>query len=103
MTRDELFDALVVARPAPGDAVYVARRGDEYEWRTLAAGEAVMGPLPGEEMPDAWIFHTGGWPQGGDRDRDRAYFDDLVAEMDSMTGGPDRCRWPMDDPYHHRH
>jgi hypothetical protein len=25
--------------------------------------------------------------------------EDLLAEMESMCGGADRCRWPLDQPY----
>ena len=31
------------------------------------------------------------------------HLDDLIAEMDSMSGGADRCRWPLDQPYPVRH
>ncbi len=103
MTLEELFTELVATCPAPGDTVYVARRGDDYQWRALPEGEPVLGPTPGDELPDAWLYHTSRWPTDGDPTRERAYFDDLIAEMDSMTGGPDRCRWDLDDPYYHGH
>lgn len=104
MNLEELFSNLAEAHPSPGESLYLARRGDDYEWRSLALGEEVTGPSPGDELPDAWIYHTGGWPEGGDPARERAFFDDLLLEMDSMTGaGPDRCRWDPEDPYYHRH
>ncbi|MGH9072165.1 MAG: hypothetical protein ACRDX8_13620 [Acidimicrobiales bacterium] len=104
MTLEEMFADLVAAPPAPGVSLYVSRRGDEYRWRLLVEGEVATGMAPGDEMPDAWLYHTGGWPEGGDPERERAFFDDLMLEMDSMTGaGADRCRWDPEDPYYHRH
>jgi hypothetical protein len=31
------------------------------------------------------------------------FVEDLLAEMESMCGGADRCRWPLDQPYPVRH
>jgi hypothetical protein len=95
LTRDELSRALAAAQPESGAMVYVERRGDAYRWGAGA-------PAADDDPPDAWIFYTGDWPVAGG-DRWRAFFTDLLAEMDSMIGGPDRCRWPLDDPWFHRH
>jgi hypothetical protein len=53
-------------------------------------------------LPEAWIFYAGAWPVD-DPARWSAFFNDLLAEMDSMVRGPDRCRWPLDDPWPHHH
>ena len=29
--------------------------------------------------------------------------EELLAEMESMCGGADRCRWPLDQPYPIQH
>ena len=42
------------------------------------------------------------WPVD-DPERLRAFFDDVMAELESMAGGPDRCRWPIDEPWPHSH
>jgi hypothetical protein len=31
------------------------------------------------------------------------FFDDLLAELESMAGAADRCRWPVDEPWPHQH
>jgi hypothetical protein len=33
----------------------------------------------------------------------RAFFDDLLAELESMADHVDRCRWPLNDPWPHSH
>ena len=39
-----------------------------------------------------------------DPDTVSAFFDDLFAEMEpSGSGGEDRCRWSLDDPWPHWH
>jgi hypothetical protein len=95
-TRDELHVAVASARAETGAVVYVERRGDRYRWGDGPSGDPAGGP------PEAWIFFTGEW-LAGDTNRWPAFFDDLLAEMDSMVGGDDRCRWPLDDPWFHRH
>ena len=55
-----------------------------------------------EHLPDAWISYTGKWPVEDDTTWSR-FFDDLIAELESMTGDADRCRWPLDDPFSHHH
>jgi hypothetical protein len=47
-------------------------------------------------------MRSGGLAPSGAK-RFRAHLDDLIAEMDSMSGGADRCRWPLDQPYPVRH
>ncbi len=97
LTKDALSSALVAARPEPGDMIYVERRGDLYRWGTCAPADA-------REPPDAWIYYTGtgDWPVD-DPERWQAFFTDLLAEMDSMVGGPDRCRWNLDNPWPNHH
>jgi hypothetical protein len=41
------------------------------------------------------------WPD--DPERLRAFFDDLLAELESMVAPADRCRWPADQPWPHFH
>ena len=86
--------------PEPGNLVYVERCGEEYGWRRIEPGVDDFGPGTGPP-PDAWIYYSGGWsgdPAGWD-----AFFEDLLAELESMTGGADRCRWSLDDPWPHGH
>jgi len=95
LTREALSDALLAARPQSGDMVYVERRGEAYRWGTGPSGD-------GGKPAEAWIYYTGDWPVG-DPGRWQAFFTDLLAEMDSMVGGPDRCRWALDDPWPDHH
>jgi hypothetical protein len=99
--RDALFDRITAASPAPGDILYVERRGEEYAFVVSNPDQAWQAVGP-EGFPDVWIYWSGEWP-AGDTARQRAVFDDLLAEMESMAGGSDRCRWPLDEPWPHRH
>lgn len=94
MTPEQLGAELRAAAPAPGELVYLERRGDDYHW---ARGEVETGV---RDLPDSWMYYTGVWPVT-DPDRWTAFFDDLLAELDSMAGGADRCRWSLDDPWPH--
>lgn len=100
VTRDELFDALVAARPQDGDLVYVERRSEEYSLVVSAPGDVVSTPTG--DYPEAWVYWTACWPPD-DAGRQQATFKDLLDEMNSMTGGIDRCRWDPNDPYPHSH
>ena len=104
MDRAGLLTDLAGARIAPGEVVYLERRGDGYGWRRLTPG-TVPGPSPADPdgpLPDAWMFYSGPWP--ADRPADvPAFLEDLLAEMESMADGSDRCRWPLDQPYPHGH
>ena len=51
---------------------------------------------------DVWMSFSAAWPLD-DPDRLRAFFDDVIAELESMAGGADRCRWPIDEPWPHFH
>ena len=98
MDRAQLLTGLAGAGTQPGEAVFVERRGEDYLWSRLPPGEvAALTPyeLPG---PDAWIVYSGPWPAGRPEDM-VPFLEDLLAEMDSMCGGADRCRWPLDEPY----
>ncbi len=94
MDREQLVTDLVAADPQPGDLVYVERRGDDYRWER-AGGSGAMGA----DGADAWIFYA--WQRElGDPCAARVMVDDLLAEMESMTGcGDDRCRWSLDQPW----
>jgi hypothetical protein len=100
MDRDRLSLDLQTTTREPGEAVYVERRGLEFAWRRCRPdADGIDAPA---ELPDSWIFYSGPWP-GGDGERWPAFFEDLMAELDSMTGSADRCRWPIDEPYPHTH
>jgi hypothetical protein len=104
MNRTRLLAGLTAARAGPDDVLYLERLGEDYRWRLTAPGDAAMNPAPGpgEAVPDAWIFYCGPWPSGGPAAMP-AFVDELLAELDSMCGGADRCRWPLDQPYPLRH
>lgn len=98
MDRARLLAGLAGAGIQPGDAVFIERRGEGYLWSRRPPGEvAALAPYepPG---PDAWIVYSGPWPA----DRLEGLFpflEDLLADMESMGAGADRCRWPLDEPY----
>jgi hypothetical protein len=48
------------------------------------------------------MFYSGPWP-ARQPDHLPEFLDELLAEMESMCGGVDRCRWPLDQPYPLRH
>ena len=98
MTRDELFASIVAAGPGRDDLVYLERRGDSYNWRTATAVEVRSGAA----APDVWMAFSAAWPLD-EPARLRAFFDDLLAELESMANTADRCRWPVDEPWPHHH
>ena len=99
MNRDELFTSIVAARLGRDDIVYLERRGDEYDWQMVPAG--VLSPSAGPS-PDVWMSFSATWPVD-DPERLRAFFDDMIAELESMADKTDRCRWPIDEPWPHSH
>ena len=102
MNRRELLAALAAARPGPADVVYVERRGDEYACRVSDPGEDLLLGGGGDGFPDTWLYWSGDWP-ADDPERQQALFDDLLAEMETMVSGGDRCRWSPDDPWPRTH
>lgn len=103
MNRDELYKAILAARPGGDDVVYIERRGEDYAWRRMLQDTTVYAPAH-ENLPDVWIFYAGQWPANdGAPDLWRQFFDDLIEETESMAGGMDRCRWPFDQPWPDRH
>lgn len=98
MTRDELFASIVAARPGRDDLVYLERRGDAYAWQLVAADTVP----PANTAPEVWMSFSAAWPLD-EPARMRAFFDDLLAELESMADTADRCRWPVDEPWPHRH
>jgi hypothetical protein len=100
MDRSRLISEITAAEISPHEVVYVERRGDDYRWTRL--GPASPAVQPSNPAPDAWIFYSGPWPSGRPAELP-AFAEDLLAEMESMTGGADRCRWPLDQPYPHWH
>ena len=101
MNRDELLTSIAATRPGRDDTVYLERRGTEYEWQLMPAGAKSQWPLI-DASPDVWMSFSATWPVD-DPDRLRMFFDDVIAELESMAGGADRCRWPIDRPWPHLH
>jgi len=97
--REQLLSTILTADPQPGELVYVERRGDSYSWHREGDGEQPTPPDPA----DAWIYYS--WQRVlGKRETASAMLDDLLAEMETMTGcGGDRCRWPLDEPWPMEH
>jgi hypothetical protein len=103
MNREELFAAIVAERPGRDDTVYIERRGDRYGWATVSDDRAFTDAIPPTTPgPDVWMSFSAAWPVD-DPARLRAFFDDLLAELESMADTADRCRWPLDDPWPHLH
>ncbi|HZA08666.1 hypothetical protein [Mycobacterium sp.] len=101
MNRQELFASIVAARPGRDDVVRLERCGDDYDWRML--GGAVTDTTPVDRpAPEVWMSFSAAWPLD-DPERLRAFFDDLLAELESMADRADRCRWPIDEPWPHSH
>ena len=98
MKRDELFASIGANRPGRDEIVYLQRRGDEYDWRIVPTDGAI---IPGKPEPDAWMSFCAAWPD--DPQRLEAFFDDLLAELESMVAPADRCRWPAEQPWPHFH
>ncbi len=95
MDRAELFASLAEAGPSLEDIVYVERRGAEYAWHRVTPDAE---PPPADAGPDVWMYFSGAWPQD-DPVRLQGFCEDMLAEMESMAGGDDRCRWPLDEPW----
>jgi hypothetical protein len=109
---DELYASIEANRPGRDDVVYLERRGDEYDWHivptkpTKGVTDASIHPTRTDKPePDAWMSFTWLFPEAWplDPERLRAFFDDLLAELESMAAGADRCRWPVDEPWPHFH
>ncbi|MFN2517453.1 MAG: hypothetical protein ABR604_00210 [Jatrophihabitantaceae bacterium] len=95
MDRAELATSLAEAAPSFDDVVYVERRGEAYSWhRVIPGAEPAVPPA----APDVWMYFSGAWPQD-DSVRFQAFCQDMLDEMESMAGGDDRCRWPLDQPW----
>jgi hypothetical protein len=99
MKRQELFASIVAARPGREDTVYLERRRDSYDWRIMPV-DTVATETPSDDA-DVWMCFSTSWPE--DPTRMRAFFDDLLAELESMASRADRCRWPLDQPWPHSH
>lgn len=99
MDRAELFASLALAPPSADDIVYVERRGTEYSWHPMTAGARPPASAAGA---DVWMYFSGAWPHD-DPTGTEAFCQDMLAEMESMAGGADRCRWPLDQPWPHLH
>jgi hypothetical protein len=101
MDREQLFASIVAACPDRDDLVYLERRGENYSWRLVKNG-ALIADVPAAGGPDVWMSFSAAWPVD-DSARMRAFFDDLLAELESMADCSDRCRWPLDEPWPHVH
>ncbi|BBY07795.1 hypothetical protein [Mycobacterium noviomagense] len=103
MKRDELFASIEAARPGRDNVVYLERRADEYDWCIVPFGSETADLRPSAKPePDAWMSFSAAWPLD-DRGQLQAFFDDLLAELESMASHTDRCRWPVDEPWPHFH
>ena len=102
MNREELFASIVAARPGRDDTVYLERCGQDYDWRVVPLDGAVADSTRPAGEPDVWMSFSAAWPVD-DPGQMRAFFDDLLAELESMADAADRCRWPIDEPWPHRH
>jgi hypothetical protein len=102
MDRTELLAAIADARPGPFDVVYVERRGADYNCRVTGPEEDLLLGGGAAEFPDVWIYWSGDWP-AEDPERQRDVFDDLLAEMETMITGGDRCRWSPEEPWPRQH
>lgn len=97
MNREELFASMVAAPPDREETVYLERRGASYSWRVVPIGAAITGTQSSDADPDVWMSFSATWPT--DQERMRTFFDDLLAELESMAARADRCRWPLDEPW----
>lgn len=103
MKRDELFASIEATRPGRDDIVYLERCGDEYDWQIVPVGGVPTHVRPSDKPePDVWMSLSATWPLD-EPERLRAFFDDLLAELESMASRADRCRWPADEPWPHFH
>ena len=102
MTEEEVFEAILATKPGPDEILFVGRTGKEYSWRFIPPGEPMSAEVDGVFL-DCWMFSTVAWPRDADMEAQRDFFDDWVAEMETMADGADRCRWEFDDPYGYRH
>lgn len=97
MQWDQVRAEILKDPPEPGDMIYLERRGENYTWKR---SDGSM--LHAESPPDAWMYYSGQWP-ADDVEKQDAFFTDMLAELESMTGGADRCRWDPADPWPHWH
>jgi hypothetical protein len=103
MNRDELLTSIVAARPGRDDIVYLERRGDDYDWQLVPVGGVAVDPSSSTSPgADVWMSFSAAWPVD-DPEQLHTFFDDVMAELESMAGGVDRCRWPIDEPWPHSH
>jgi hypothetical protein len=98
---DELFASIEANRPGRDDVVYLERRGDEFDWWIVPADGATQPIRRDQRDPDVWMSFSAAWPV--EPERFRPFFDDLLAELESMAAAADRCRWPVDEPWPHFH
>ncbi|MGA8547417.1 MAG: hypothetical protein WB785_19465 [Mycobacterium sp.] len=103
MDRDELLASIEAMRPGREDFVYLQRSGDEYDWHIVPVGDVLPDARPtGRPEPDVWMSFSAAWPLD-EPERLRVFFDDLLAELESMQSSADRCRWPVEQPWPHFH
>ena len=94
------FASIVAARPDREDPRCTSSAGrDSYSWRIVPL-DAVVTEAPSDRSGRLDVLFRS-WPE--DPSRTRAFFDDLLAELESMADRTDRCRWPLDDPWPHTH
>ena len=98
----ELQASILADPPTSGELVYLARTASQYTWCVVCDPAQPPHNTPGSALPDAWLYYGGTWPLD-DPARQEPFFADLRAELESMSGGDDRCRWPLDEPWPHGH
>lgn len=99
MDRVQLLASLTAAAPSADDLIYVQRRGPAYAWHRVEPGA----PMPASASGgDVWMYFSGAWPQD-DPAALQEFCADMLAEMESMSGGADRCRWPLEQPWPRAH
>ena len=103
MNREELFTSIEAARPGRDDIVYLERRGDEYDWRLVPVvmPPSAQRPRPIPSPTSGCRFRPAG--RLSDRERLRAFFDDVIAELESMADRRIAVAGPLDDPWPHTH
>jgi hypothetical protein len=100
--RSRLLAEILERLPPPGGTTYLERRGNDDAWRCVDIGAPLPTPGEADVAPEAWMLYSGSWPLE-DPQQLASHLDDMLAQMESMCGGTDRGRWPVDQPYPHQH
>ena len=93
MKVDDLYASIEANCPGRDDVVYLERRGDEYDWWIVPPDGAAQPVRSDHADPDVWMSFSATWP--AEPERLRSFLEDVLAELESMAAGADRCRWPV--------